>query len=66
MEYKPMSTILYSELNEKIESASEWSLFILVKFVFAGTVLPLLYVFAVNYYIYDMGDGSFFLPWPML
>lgn len=66
MEYKPMSTILYTELNDKIESASEWSLFILVKTVFAGTVLPLLYVCSMNFYVYDLGEDSFYLPWPML
>lgn len=66
MEYKPMSTMLYTELNEKIESASEWSLFILVKVVFVGTVLPLLYVCGVNFYVYNLGEDSFYMPWPML
>lgn len=61
-----MSTLLYTELNEKIESASEWSLFILVKFVFVGTVLPLLYVCGVNYYVYNLGEDSFYRPWPMM
>lgn len=66
MEYKPASIAIYTELIQKIEFTSKWCYLILADAGTAGSVLPLLLLTIVNYFIFELGDDSFMLPWPML
>lgn len=55
----------YRELIEKIDGMSKmvYILLIISMIVGIGIALP---VTAVNYFVYDMGDDSYFLPVPVM
>lgn len=55
----PVAMADYTKLNEKIESASGWYYFLLVKFSSLGCMIPAVVLTIVNYTIYDMGDESY-------
>lgn len=61
----PVAVANYTKLNEKIEWASGWYYFLLVKFSSLGCMIPAVFLTIVNYTIYDMGDESYFLPLPI-
>lgn len=66
MARKPTSSAIYTELNAKIELMSKWSYIILVKVCLVGIFLPLLLLTIVNYFVFQLGEESFYLPFPML
>lgn len=61
-----VATANYRKLNARIEWASEWYYFLLVKLSSLGCMIPPLFLTIVNYIIFDMGDESYFLPLPMV
>lgn len=61
-----MSKAKYIELNEKIERVSKILEFLLIKLTTAGAVLPSVIITIVDYFILDLGDESFFLPYPIM
>lgn len=62
----PMASFKYCNLNNKIERFSEVFHFVLVKCTTAGIVLPAILVTMINYFIYDLGDDAYFLPFPIV
>lgn len=64
--YEPTSTVIYEEFNANIERASKIFHFILTRLVPMGTILPLSLLSMVNYFIFDLADESFVLPFPLL
>lgn len=56
----------FLETSEKIEQTSKLLDFALVKLTSAGAVLPTQVIVAVNYFIYDLGDESYYLSFPMM
>ena len=56
-----ISKAIYDELSEKIERMSQ--MFIdLVKLTIPGLLIPAIFITLANYFVYDSGDDSFFLP----
>lgn len=62
----PILKTNYQKLNEIIELVSEIYYFLLLKISIPGVILPPLFVTIVNYYVYDLGNESYFLPFPFL
>lgn len=58
--------ITYNDLNEKIERVSKIIHFLTAKLSWAGVVLPSLPITAVNYFIYDLEEESYYLPFPVV
>lgn len=56
----------YCELNGKIEKISKILHFCVVFLTEIATVVPFVIVTIVNYTIYDQGDESFYLPFPVV
>lgn len=56
----------YAELSEKIERMSKLLYFIQTKISVPANMLPPLLMTVVNYYILDMHDESFLLPFPSM
>lgn len=57
---------MYIALNLKIEQMSEFLDFFLSKVAIAGFLPPALLLTLVNYFVFDLGAESFYLPAPML
>lgn len=55
---------MYSELNDRIEQTSKLIYSILVKGSFPATIMPPIITSLVNFYILNLGIGSFELPFP--
>lgn len=53
---------MYIELNEKIEQMSRLLYVVTVKLTIPGSILPAVFITAINYFLYDLGDESFFSP----
>lgn len=66
MDSDPVSKFKYSDLNKKIELFSEIYYISVVKLSMSGVVLPAFFLTSINYFIYDMGDDSFFLSYPIV
>lgn len=62
----PIAKRNYRKSNDIVELFSEMYYFLLVKISVPGIVLPPLVLTIVNYYVYDMGNESYFLPFPFL
>lgn len=56
---------MYNEMSEKIEKVSEILYFVLVKMTVPGVLLPSCLITIYNYFILDLKDESFFLPFPI-
>lgn len=56
----------YNKLNVKIERMSEFFHFILTKLTIIGIMTPSLIITIDNYFIYDLGDESYYISCPML
>lgn len=56
----------YVKVNEKIERGSKIIYCILPEISFAGVVIPPLLITSVNYFIYDLKDESYLLPFPVM
>lgn len=61
-----MSKLKYTDVNQKIERVTEILYFIIVKLNIPGCVIPPLIATMVNYYIYKLGDESFYLGAPAM
>lgn len=60
------SATLYTQTNQDIEKVCEIIYLIMTKLSVAGTILPPLLLTAVNYFVYDLHDESYFLPFPVM
>lgn len=58
----PVSHAAYVKLNAKIEFLSEIMYLLTVRLSMPGTSLPALLITLVNYFINDLGEESFYLP----
>lgn len=58
----PISRAMYSKLNEKIERMSNLVYLLIIKLTVPGVIIPGLLITIVNYFVYDLGDDSYFLP----
>lgn len=56
----------FDELNKKIEYTSELIHFALLKFTIAGIEMPTLLVTIINYFVYDLKDDSYLLPFAIM
>lgn len=56
----------YVELIEKIERMAELCYFALTKVSVNGAFLPAFLITVVNYFLYDMGEKSFYLTVPVM
>lgn len=63
---RPTFTIKYSELNENIEQVTNVLHFIAVKIVLVFTLVPALFVTIINYFIYDLNDAAYVLPFSVM
>lgn len=57
---------MYKELSEKIEYVNKVVHFCLTRLTVVGVVQPALFVTMVNFFIYDLGRDSFYLPFPVM
>lgn len=56
----------FLKIADNIDRVSALLDFALVKVTSAGAVLPALIIVAVNYFVNDMGDESYYLSFPMM
>ena len=56
----------YIEIDKKIERMSELIYFVLIKICLLGAMLPALLMTTVNYFVYNLGEESFYLPAPVM
>lgn len=56
----------YRKLNEKIEQISELTHFGMIKLGAPLAMFPALPITVLNYFVYDLGDDSYFLPAPVV
>lgn len=61
-----VSQKMYVKLNEHIEYGSEILYLIMVKISAPGCVVPHLLLTIVNYFIFDLDDESYVLPFPVM
>lgn len=59
-------TTMYTQLNHNIERGSEIFHFICARITLACDVLPHLLLTIGNYFVYDLGDESYVLPFPLM
>lgn len=60
------STISYSKLIKNIELLSELIYLALVKVTIPCNMIPALLLSLFNYYVLDMDEASFYLPFPTM
>lgn len=56
----------YKKLSENIEFVNKIMHFGLVRLTLVGVVQPAFFVTVANYYYYDLGKDSFYLPFPAM
>lgn len=61
----PQSKHIYYEMSDRIEAVSDIVYFVLVKMTMPGVVLPSYLITIFNYFILDLKDESFFLPFSL-
>lgn len=59
-------TAITIKMDQNIELMSKVIHFLLAKLTIVGVELPALGLAAINYFIYDLGDESYVLPFPMM
>lgn len=57
---------MYIELIEKIERLTQLIYIGVVKLTIPGVIIPALSLTLINLFVYDLGDDSFFLPFPVM
>lgn len=62
----PIAKFKYCNLKQKIELFSEIYYIGVVKLSMSGVVLPSVVSSFINYFIYNMGEDSFFLSYPIV
>lgn len=60
------SRAMYIELIEKIERLTQLIYIGVVKLTIPGIIIPALSLTLINLFVYDLGDDSFFLPFPVM
>lgn len=69
MEFNPLgrhARIMYIKVNERIEQWNKIIYCISAEISCAGVVLPPLLITSVNYFIYDLKEESYLLPFPVM
>lgn len=56
----------YSETITNIEQMSKFMHIILVQLTSIGILIPAIVITSVNYFVYSLGDRSYFLAYPMM
>ena len=57
---------IYLEMDERIDRMAYWTWVISAKMTFPVTVSTNLLLTGINYFILDLGEDSYFLPFPIL
>lgn len=60
------SKAMYIALNEKIERLSHLIYMGSIKLTIPGLMIPSIFISLINFFVYDFGDDSFFLPFPVM
>lgn len=60
------TTIDYIKLNENIEKMSKIADLIFVKLSFVGISSSALLITGINYFVYDLNEKAFYLPFPVM
>lgn len=63
---RPSSMTIYIEVNDKVERVSKWAYFLLLSTSLGGCGLCAILISYINYYIFDLEDGSFLVPTPLM
>lgn len=58
-----ISKTMYKELSEKIERTSQ-ILYLLTQITYVGTNIPASLITLFSYFVLDLKEESFFLPYP--
>lgn len=58
-----ISKAMYTELSEKIERTSK-ILYLLTQITYVGTNIPASLITLFSYFVLDLKEESFFLPYP--
>lgn len=66
LDHYPNSTAVYIKLNGNIEWTCQLLEITIVKLTSAGVLIPPLLITAVNYFIYDLKDESYYLVCPVM
>lgn len=66
MNNNPIAIANYCNLNDQIERWSKVFYFVVVKLTMSGIILPIVFVTAINLFLYKLGDDSYFLPFPIV
>lgn len=66
MNNNPIAIANYCGLNDQIERWSNDLYFVVVKLTMTGIIVPIVFVSAINYFLYQLGDESYFLPFPIV
>lgn len=59
------SKAMYIEMIEKIERLSQLIHIGVIKLSIPGVIVPALLITFINFFVYDFGNESFFLPFPV-
>lgn len=62
----PNPKMVYLEMNRNMDKMAYWTNFLFTKLTFPIFVSSNLLLTAINYFILDMGNESYFLPSPIL
>lgn len=60
------SKAMYIALNERIEQFSQLFYTGSIKLTIPGLMVPAIFITLINFFVYDFGDDSFFLPFPVM
>lgn len=64
--HTPIAKITYNEVNQKIEWVSKLFHFILLRVSAPSNMVPALLLTLVNYFVLDLAEESFYLPFPTM
>lgn len=62
----PISKAKYTQIDEKIEQMSHLIELILMKITIPGCLIPVLITTAINFFIHNLGNESFYMQSPMM
>lgn len=62
----PIAEAEYIKINLNIEQISKIFNLLLTKLTTTGIILPCVIITAINYFIFDLGEDSFYLPIPVM
>lgn len=64
--HRPSKLSIYIELDDNIDFTCKLLHLFAVKFTYFGVILPQSFITAVNYFIYDLKDDSYHLPFQVV